>query len=411
MMQFLQIIQENQFLVAILGSGIVAGLLGLLYKAFNLLKQFLHYTYIYSLIVNSTNDYSFFQMLDKWIYRQKKVISTSFNLGSYNDYGQRQLVIGNGTHIIKYKKKYLLINRYVDNNSHANEKQEYIIIKMFKKNINIFNEIINEINKEMYIKPDGVYCNVEKYWDRVSVKQQRSLNSIILNNGLKESLINKIQFFLDNKEYYAKRQILYKIGFLFYSDAGAGKSSCVIALSNYFNLPIYYLDLSTVLNNNQLLLLMSCLPKHYPFILLIEDIDTLKMTHDREQIIIDQNPHSSLLGSLTLSSLLNVLDGILSPENMITIMTTNYIEKLDKALIRKGRIDHSIEFTHLTKKSIVQYLQDIVQYDLSQENINSIPDDIHVKGCDIHTLSIDILMNKNLYSFDQLLPNLIALKQ
>ena len=42
---------------------------------------------------------------------------------------------------------------------------------------------------------------------------------------------------------------------------------------------------------------------------------------------------------LTLSFILNILDGILETPGRILIMTSNYPEKLDKALIRPGRID------------------------------------------------------------------------
>lgn len=46
---------------------------------------------------------------------------------------------------------------------------------------------------------------------------------------------------------------------------------------------------------------------------------------------------------LTLSSLLNLLDGILETPGRILIMTSNYPENLDKALIRPGRIDINLK--------------------------------------------------------------------
>jgi chaperone BCS1 len=45
-----------------------------------------------------------------------------------------------------------------------------------------------------------------------------------------------------------------------------------------------------------------------------------------------------LLG-VTLSGLLNVLDGFRAPENVLFVMTSNKIEALDPALLRPGRID------------------------------------------------------------------------
>lgn len=47
---------------------------------------------------------------------------------------------------------------------------------------------------------------------------------------------------------------------------------------------------------------------------------------------------------LDLSSVLNILDGTLETPGRIIILTSNYPEKLDQALIRPGRIDLILEF-------------------------------------------------------------------
>lgn len=45
---------------------------------------------------------------------------------------------------------------------------------------------------------------------------------------------------------------------------------------------------------------------------------------------------------VTLSGLLNVLDGFHAPEDVLFVMTTNRIEALDPALLRPGRIDYEL---------------------------------------------------------------------
>lgn len=45
------------------------------------------------------------------------------------------------------------------------------------------------------------------------------------------------------------------------------------------------------------------------------------------------------LNRVTFSGLLNCLDGVASTEARILFMTTNYLERLDPALIRPGRVD------------------------------------------------------------------------
>jgi len=45
---------------------------------------------------------------------------------------------------------------------------------------------------------------------------------------------------------------------------------------------------------------------------------------------------------ITLSGLLNVLDGFHAPTGVLFIMTTNHVERLDPALLRPGRIDYRL---------------------------------------------------------------------
>ncbi|CCA75749.1 related to BCS1 protein precursor [Serendipita indica DSM 11827] len=53
--------------------------------------------------------------------------------------------------------------------------------------------------------------------------------------------------------------------------------------------------------------------------------------------------------TLTLSGLLNAIDGVTAPEGRILIATTNHIDRLDEALRRPGRMDVWINFKHATK--------------------------------------------------------------
>lgn len=61
--------------------------------------------------------------------------------------------------------------------------------------------------------------------------------------------------------------------------------------------------------------------------------------------------------ALTLSGILNMLDGIIDTPNRIVIMTTNHVEHLDSALIRPGRIDRIINLGHIQSTEAVQMLE------------------------------------------------------
>ncbi len=66
---------------------------------------------------------------------------------------------------------------------------------------------------------------------------------------------------------------------------------------------------------------------------------------------------------LTLSFLLNLLDGVLETPGRIIIMTTNYPEKLDKALVRPGRVDMNICFKKCTHTTILDMLVHFYEVD------------------------------------------------
>ena len=70
---------------------------------------------------------------------------------------------------------------------------------------------------------------------------------------------------------------------------------------------------------------------------------------------------------LTLSCLLNLLDGILETPGRIIIMTSNYPQKLDRALIRPGRIDLLCEFTKCTHDMIIKFFEKFYDITLSEE--------------------------------------------
>jgi SpoVK/Ycf46/Vps4 family AAA+-type ATPase len=71
---------------------------------------------------------------------------------------------------------------------------------------------------------------------------------------------------------------------------------------------------------------------------------------------------------LTLGFLLNLLDGVLEVPGRILIMTTNYPEKLDKALIRPGRIDLILDFKKTTRATIIEMYKHF--YDLNDTSFN-----------------------------------------
>jgi len=125
-------------------------------------------------------------------------------------------------------------------------------------------------------------------------------------------------------------------------------------------LEIYSLSLASgFVDDSFLQRAVSAIPKHS--ILLIEDIDCAFASRDDEDDL--QSPMGLFPGmapppymmrhqgrsTVTLSGLLNVIDGVGSEEGKLFFATTNYVDRLDPALLRPGRIDKKIQYNLATR--------------------------------------------------------------
>ncbi|KAG6897624.1 hypothetical protein C0992_012853 [Termitomyces sp. T32_za158] len=208
-------------------------------------------------------------------------------------------------------------------------------------------------------------------WSNVKHKARRPLSSIILNEGVIDSLVKDAREFIDTEDWYVEAGIPHRRGYLLYGPPGTGKTSTIYALAGELGLEIYALSLSSgFVDDSFLTKAASSIPKHS--ILLIEDIDCAFSSRgdsdeDEGSNSINQlgflHPYGAVTGrksAVTLSGLLNVIDGIGSEEGKLFFATinfqplaaqqTNYIDRLDPALLRPGRIDTKIQYKLATKE-------------------------------------------------------------
>ena len=187
----------------------------------------------------------------------------------------------------------------------------------------------------------------------------------------KSQAVNHVRNFLPKAEqrWYSRRGIPHRIGHLYYGPPGTGKSSFALALAGKFNLTIYKLILSDPnLTDGHLESLLDDVPDRC--ILLIEDIDAYEIAKKRSYTPMEKNVSRSFTEQkklkITLSGLLNALDGVTSKDGIFLIMTTNHPENLDEALIRPGRVDKRIAFNLLKKQGsydmFIQMYREVSQF-------------------------------------------------
>lgn len=198
-------------------------------------------------------------------------------------------------------------------------------------------------------------------WRFIGALQSRPEESIVMDKKILSNLFEDIELFCskESEEEYDRFGQIYKRNYLLYGKPGSGKSSLVNIIANKFKRSIYVLCFDPNLTDNSLMIAISSINDKNA-ILLVEDLDCI--FHNRD----DDNK-----SNVTFSTLLNVFDGVSSPRGLITIVTSNHVEKLDKALLRPGRIDMMVEFGNMTKQQLMDLLN-IYTLGLKKETINKI---------------------------------------
>lgn len=180
-------------------------------------------------------------------------------------------------------------------------------------------------------------------WRTRSDLPPRTLESVSLPEEQKARILKDLTDFLDAEDQYNRLAIPWHRGYMFKGPPGTGKTSLAKALASVLNLDLWYVSLSDLSAESSLLQLLSEVGPRS--LLLLEDIDTIRITTDRD---------SAETGKISMSSLLNTLDGVATPHGLITIMTTNRFEMLDPALTRAGRMDLIEELGYPKKSTIEQ---------------------------------------------------------
>lgn len=197
-------------------------------------------------------------------------------------------------------------------------------------------------------------CNRYGHWRMRSIPF-RDISSVYMAPDDKKNLLADLTKFQGSEDVYNRIGKPYRRNYLFHGSPGTGKTSLIWALATILDREVFvFTDLSG----------MDSFEDAYGgikpgSIVVFEDIDCIGTETTRD--IVDDDQQTGMVrqkkGGVTLSSLLNVLDGVHSLHNSLVFVTTNHIERLDPAMVRPGRIDVRVHMDRIGTDHIDDFLQ------------------------------------------------------
>ncbi|KAI4870382.1 BCS1 N terminal-domain-containing protein [Hypoxylon rubiginosum] len=260
---------------------------------------------------------------------------------------------GYGRHIVKFKHAYISVNREKQATARTNtgEPHETVELTTLYAHRHIFEDVFTEARALALQANEGktVVYSVRNFdWVPLGEpRRKRPLGSVILDQGIKEDIVNDAKDFIARRQWYVDRGIPYRRGYLLYGPPGSGKSSFIQALAGELDFSVAMVNLSEIgVTDDKLAFLLTKLPERT--ILLLEDADSAFVNRRKRE----GDGYNG--GTVTFSGLLNALDGLSAGEERIAFLTTNHVELLDPALIRPGRVDMMVRIGEATKFQAAQ---------------------------------------------------------
>ena len=214
-------------------------------------------------------------------------------------------------------------------------------------------EVYNHANTKdhNYIKVYGP--NQKGFWDYLFKNPRREVDTVFI--GGKNEIIADLDNFFESERDYLYFGHPYKRNYLFHGPPGNGKTSFINAIAGKYNLNVFLISFSVNITDEIFKKLISGLNKNS--LLVMEDIDVLFQSGG------GGGSGGGVGGkNITMSTILNTLDGLARKNRIICIMSTNHFDVLTDVFKRPGRLDMLVEFKNADKKCFEEMAEFIVKY-------------------------------------------------
>lgn len=285
---------------------------------------------------------------------------------------------GPGNHVFVWKGRLCWLHREtMQQNAGTYQINVEIRITMLGRNRKLLMELVDAFKYRSPEDKIGIYTFGDS-WNRVADVPYRPLDSVMVDESIRQELLEAIENFKQRKDWYHARGLAYKLTFLLHGEPGSGKTSIIKGLASYFKMNLALLNLGQH-SDKSLSQALQTLPSNC--MVAIEDFDSTSASHKRsygntspralkpidtakkDTLAPAKKTEESksdlqidLMCMLTPAGLFNALDGLAALDDAIIFMTTNHVEIMDEALLRPGRVDKFIYIGPLADREIRSYI-------------------------------------------------------